>query len=170
MEFNKTRDLVLSRQARKVNNLQKSMKAREAIRYQIISDESGQCRMTIVELSVGWHKGLQDRQAILDVTAEAIAGFRYTKKPEEPLDADVFTRASIEASSNLGNGVEMSLGKAEGSVEYNAINDDWKNDVTVSKPQIRGKGKGFKIDAEKTVSYDVNAKIVGLSIKRKNCN
>lgn len=170
MEFIKARDFALSRQAHKVNNLQKGMKAREAIRYQIISDESGQCRMTIVEFSVGWHKGLQDKQAILDVTAEAVAGFRYTKKPEEPLDADVFTRASIEANSNLGNGTDISLIKAEAKAEYNAFKDRVKKGTDFSGPNFRIKGKNAELEIKNETTYKLNGKIAALSLIRKNCN
>ncbi|UTV99860.1 hypothetical protein KDW99_01540 [Marinomonas rhizomae] len=170
MSSSKARELALSKLKDSVDILQADMQARDVIRYQITGpDEQGQCRMTIVELTAGWHKGIRDKRAILDINTQAVAGFSYSHTPGERLDSKVFARASIEASSHLGKGLDMSLGKAEASSEYNPFFDEWKNDVSVSKPRYRGKGKGFQVEADKVVNYGINAKIVSINIKRKNC-
>lgn len=170
MSSSKARELALSKLKNSVDTLQADMQARNVVRYQITGpDEEGQCRMTIVEMTVGWHKGIRDNRAILDITAEAVAGFSYSHTPGERLDSKVFSKASIEASSHLGKGLDLSLGKAEASSEYNPFFDEWKNDASVSKPRFRGKGKGVQIEADKVVNYGVNAKIVSINIKRKNC-
>ena len=148
-----------------------SKQYRKMIRYELQELPDGQCRMSIVEISVGWHKGLHDNKAIADATGEAIGGFRYTKKPGEDLDADVFVKASFEASSNLGNGVELLLMKAEASAEYNAFRDEITKKSSFSKPKFKANAKNLTADLEeKEVEYSLNGKIAALKLKRKNCN
>lgn len=148
------------------------MRARDKIRYQIIGPDDGsdRCRMTIVEISAGWHKGVHDRKALIDATLEAIAGYRYTFEPGKKTDADVFSKASIEASSNLGNGIDIYLIKAEASAEYNAFKDRWKLDSNINRPNFRLKESNVEVESKDVDSFKLNGKIAAISITRKNCN